>query len=135
MAIVVGIDGSQESKNALHWAVQQGKKQNSAVHAVAVWHHPVQFGFQRMFPDDELQEQAQKAVDEAVSEATKDVSGCEVETRIQRGHTPSVLLAASRTAEMLVLGYRGRGSVSGVMLGSVVLHCVQHASCPVVVIR
>lgn len=133
--IVVGLDGSQQSKDALHWAVRQAKKQGSAVQAIAAWHHPVQFGYPRVFPDRELEEQAQKWVDDAVAEVSKDEPDCEVQTKIQRGHPPRVLLDASETAEMLVLGHKGRGGVAGMLLGSVVLQCVQHASCPVVVIR
>lgn len=135
MAIVVGIDGSEESKNALQWAAKQAAKQNSTVHAVAVWHQPVQFDFQRFYNEGDLEKQAQKVMEEAVAQATQDAPECKVDTKIKRGHTPSVLLDESANAEMLVLGYRGRGGVSRVMLGSVVLHCVQHANCPVVVTR
>lgn len=136
MAIVVGIDGSAQSKSALRWAVRQAEKQNSVVRVVAVWHQPVYFAATpRPFPERELQDAAQQAVDEAVAEATKDVPGFEAETSIQRGHPPRVLLKAAEGAEMLVLGYRGRGGVAGMLLGSVVLQCVQHATCPVVVIR
>lgn len=136
MTIVVGIDGSSQSQSALDWAVRQAEKQGSGVRAVAVWHQPVHFAATpRPFPGRQLQEAAQKAVDQAVSDATKDAPGCEVEASVQRGHPPHVLLNAARNAEMLVLGYRGRGGVAGMLLGSVVLQCVQQATCPVVVIR
>lgn len=133
--IVVGLDGSQQSKDALRWAVRQAKKQGTTVRAIAAWHHPVQFGYPRVFPDRELEEQAQKWLDDAVADVAKDEPDCEVATVIERGHPPRVLLDASDQAEMLVLGHRGRGGVAGMLLGSVVLQCVQHANCPVVVIR
>lgn len=136
MTIVVGIDGSSQSQTALQWAVRQAEKQNAVVRAIAVWHQPVHFAATpRPFPDRQIAEAAQKALDDAVSAATKDAPDCEVETSVQRGHPPRVLLKAARDAEMLVLGYRGRGGVAGMLLGSVVLQCVQHATCPVVVIR
>lgn len=136
MAIVVGIDGSSQSKRALDWAVRQAEKQDSTVRAVAVWHQPVHFAATpRPFPETDFQKEAQKAVDDAVSEATKDAPDCEVETAVEHGHPTRALLDAADDAEMLVLGYRGRGGVAGMLLGSVVLQCVQHATCPVVVIR
>jgi nucleotide-binding universal stress UspA family protein len=51
------------------------------------------------------------------------------------GHPAQVLIDAAREAQLLVVGSRGHGGVAGALLGSVGQHCVQHATCPVVVVR
>lgn len=51
------------------------------------------------------------------------------------GTPASVLLRAARDASLLVVGSRGLGGFAGLLLGSVAQHCVQHAACPVVVVR
>ncbi|MEV0561406.1 universal stress protein [Dactylosporangium sp. NPDC049742] len=51
-----------------------------------------------------------------------------------QGHPAKVLLDAANGAELLVVGSRGHGTFTGILLGSVSQHCVQHAPCPVVVV-
>jgi nucleotide-binding universal stress UspA family protein len=51
------------------------------------------------------------------------------------GHPGAVLCSAAEGAELLIVGHRGRGTVASTIIGSVGLHCVLHASCPVVVVR
>jgi nucleotide-binding universal stress UspA family protein len=46
-----------------------------------------------------------------------------------------VLIGESKEADLLVIGHRGHGAFAGMLVGSVSIHCVTHASCPVVVIR
>jgi len=58
----------------------------------------------------------------------------ELTIRVDEGHPVQVLMDAARTAHLLVLGSRGHGTFTGILLGSVSQHCVQHAPCPVVVI-
>jgi nucleotide-binding universal stress UspA family protein len=58
----------------------------------------------------------------------------EVAIRVVEGHPVHVLMDAARKAQILVLGSRGHGTFTGILLGSVSQHCVQHAPCPVVVI-
>ncbi|WP_317620853.1 universal stress protein [Streptomyces sp. CBMA123] len=59
----------------------------------------------------------------------------EIRTRVQEGGAAACLLDAARGAELLVVGSRGHGGFTGALLGSVGQHCVQHAPCPVVVVR
>jgi nucleotide-binding universal stress UspA family protein len=58
-----------------------------------------------------------------------------VTRRLEQGHPAIALVAASERAQLLVVGSRGHGAFAGMLLGSVSQHCVQHAHCPVVVIR
>lgn len=133
--IIAGLDGSEASKDALRWAVGHGKRLGATVRAIAVWHHPVQFGYPRVLPDREFEEQAERWVRDAVAEVGGAEPGCAVESEVVNGHPPRELIEASADADLLVLGHRGRGGVVGMLIGSVVLQCVQHARCPVVVVR
>jgi nucleotide-binding universal stress UspA family protein len=54
---------------------------------------------------------------------------------VAHGDVSASLIEAAKNADMLVLGSRGRGGFAGLKLGSVSSECVQHASCPVVIIK
>jgi nucleotide-binding universal stress UspA family protein len=58
-----------------------------------------------------------------------------VHTKIGYGHPAPVLIEESQHADLLVVGHRGHGAFTGMLVGSVSLHCVSNAACPVVVVR
>ncbi len=133
--VVAGIDGSQESKNALRWAVRH-TQQLGTLHAVAVWHLPVQFGYHLpVASESELEQPAREQLDAAVTELLPEFPDTRVDKHVVRGHPASVLIDYARAADLLVLGNKGRGAFVGMLVGSVALRCVQHAPCPVVVVR
>jgi nucleotide-binding universal stress UspA family protein len=59
----------------------------------------------------------------------------EIDQVVAHGHAAGVLIERSREADLLVVGTRGHGGFTGMLLGSVSAHCVHHAHCPVVVVR
>lgn len=135
--IVVGIDGSDDSKAALEWAAHQAELTGSTVEAITTWAWPVAFGvaFAYLPPDYNPSADAQKVLDDALGplrEAHPDLS---IETAIAEGHAAPVLVEASRGADLLVVGSRGHGEFAGMLLGSVSEHCVTNAHCPVLVFR
>jgi nucleotide-binding universal stress UspA family protein len=145
--IVVGVDGSPCSKTALRWAMAQAQQTGADVEAVAVWQFPTVYGagFGYAYPastfdgetfdDDSAAADAQKALDETVSEVcARADQPVKVLTRVAQGHPAEVLTTAAAGAQMLVVGTRGHGTFAGILLGSVSQHCVQHAPCPVVVV-
>jgi nucleotide-binding universal stress UspA family protein len=136
--IVVGVDGSTSSRDAIRWAVDEARLRKTKVEAVYAWQSPLVVGFQYIPSDlidpDALDRHAQEIVDAAVAEVG-DPSDVEIETRAVEGLPARVLLAASSEADLLVLGSRGRGGFSELLLGSVGQQCVHHAVCPVVIVR
>jgi nucleotide-binding universal stress UspA family protein len=80
----------------------------------------------------DLREDAEKALDVALGEV--DTSGVEVERVVVEGPAGGALVEASRGAELLVVGSRGRGGFKGLLLGSVSQQCAHHAECPVVIV-
>ncbi|WBO62199.1 universal stress protein [Streptomyces camelliae] len=138
--IVVGIDGSEPSKAALRWAVNQAKLVGGAVDAVFAWDYPTPW--HGLVPPTEkepgdYEEHMRKVLDHAIDEALGPGPGRPVALRTisAHGHPATVLLDAAAGAELLVVGNRGLGEFREALLGSVGMHCVQHAPCPVVVIR
>jgi len=138
--IVAGIDGSESSASALRWAIGQAALTGAAVDAVIAWHYPdlassgiavgaveQTYGFFR--------ENAEKIAADAISGAVDPASDVPVSACVAQGHAAQVLLDASAGASLLVVGSRGHGGFAEALLGSVSQHCVQHALCPVVVVR
>jgi nucleotide-binding universal stress UspA family protein len=136
--IVAGVDGSSSSLSALRWAIRQAVLTGAAVDAVIAWHTPASrggYGWETAGPEQnfDFEEVAARTVMEAVSSTP--ASGVSVRTQVTEGHPAQVLLDACDGAGLLVVGSRGHGGFAEALLGSVSMHCVQHAPCPVVVIR
>jgi nucleotide-binding universal stress UspA family protein len=138
--IVAGVDGSESSKRALRWAVRQAGLTREVVEAVTAWDFPRFHGALGWMPPSgsdqaALEGRARTDLVKAVEDAVGPRPPVEVRTEVRYGTPAGVLLDAARDASLLVVGGRGLGGFSGLLLGSVAQHCAQHAACPVVVIR
>jgi len=136
--IVVGVDGSEQSRRALRWAVRQAGFTHAVVEAVMAWEPPFS-GWGSAVPVAEeahLADLARKALAENIEKAVGTQPPVEIRLRVGEGTPAWVLLAAANEqASLLVVGHRGLGGFTGALLGSVGQYCVQHAPCPVVVVR
>ncbi len=132
--IVVGVDGSEASKRALSWAIEEGRLRQAKVRAVHAWQYPVSDAWAGVPVNiyDVLEESAKAQLAAIVAEAGADAEG--VEQVVVLGAAAPGLLDASRDADLLVVGSRGLGGFKGLLIGSVSQQCVHHAPCPVVVI-
>ena len=135
--IVVGVDGSASSLEALRWAVRQAELTGAAVDAVIAWQFPAAngFGWGVIADDIDYAEVATKVVCEAINQAVDPGSDVRVRPVVVHGYPPQVLTDRAADADLLVVGSRGHGGFAGALLGSVSQHCTHHAPCPVVVIR
>jgi nucleotide-binding universal stress UspA family protein len=131
--IVVGVDGSPSSKSALRWAVRQAQLTDSAVEAVTAWEYPELLAPPPAGFDPE--ELARRVLDSAIDEVAGAVPPVEVDRVVTERHPAQALVDASKGASLLAVGNRGHGEFVGVLIGSVSLHCVAHADCPVVILR
>lgn len=135
--IVVGVDSSHGSRNALRWALAQARMTGATVHVVTAWQNPVVYdGWVPAGPDSySIAAVAEKILAETVADVvgTRD-RPVDIRTAVAEGPAAQVLLTAAAGAELLVVGSRGHGAFAGMLLGSVSQHCVQHAPCAVVVI-
>jgi nucleotide-binding universal stress UspA family protein len=134
--IVVGVDGSQHSKDALVWAAHQAELTGASLVAVTSWTYPQSFGYMAPWPGDlDFEGDAKRLLDDAIAEALGPETVVPVVRTVVAGHPALVLEDLSRTASLLVVGSRGHGEFVGMLLGSVSEFLSTHAHCPVVVLR
>jgi nucleotide-binding universal stress UspA family protein len=138
--IVVGIDGSDMSKSALRWAVDEARAHGAEVVALCAFEapavvpdlspaHPVDLmGVVTEFHDGALQ-----IANEAVNEVVGDDSSVKVLPAAVEDPPAKALIDAAAEADLLVVGSRGVGAVEGAFLGSVSQECAAHAPCPVLI--
>jgi nucleotide-binding universal stress UspA family protein len=139
-SVVVGVDGSAESAAAVAWAARYAKAMGATVRAVLAWHFPTTAGVPPVgiTPPSvtaEVEQSRRDVLDQAIATAFGDPAVVPVERKIVYGHAAQVLIDESKDADLLVVGSRGHGAFTGMMLGSVSTHCVTHAECPVTVVR
>jgi nucleotide-binding universal stress UspA family protein len=133
---VVGVDGSDDSRMALRWAAAVGSAAGIPIRAVQSWTHP-RSAVLPIAPvplsADDMDDQTQQAIDAVVTDTLGSSAG--VTTRVLRGSPAGALLQTVTPESVLVLGSRGLGGFSGLLLGSVSQECVEYAACAVVVVR
>ena len=135
--IVVGIDGSAESKRALAFAIVEAKLRGAELDVVHAWHYPLTATAGYAPPVEAgvyeaLERSAKELVDEAVDEAR--AAGIEARGAAVEGPAAETLVEAAEGAELLVVGSRGRGGFKGLLLGSVSQQCAHHARCAVAIV-
>ncbi len=134
--IVVGIDGSPESAEALRWAINLARLNGASIHAVIAWENTLGFGFVPAGAHS-LEEEARRTLDHTIDKVLAEESGPlpPIERFVKRGHSTPVLVEASRDAQLLVVGDRGYGGFAGLLLGHCGENCARLASCSVVIVR
>jgi nucleotide-binding universal stress UspA family protein len=137
--IIVGVDGSGHSQRALEWAMKEAAMRHDALIVLTV-HQAIKgyYGTAVVNPEDRLlTEQAREA---AQAEADKVLAGLSeprpdsVTVKAVNGFPVEELLAAGDDADMIVLGSRGTGGFTRLLLGSVASQVAQHAHCPVLIV-
>lgn len=134
--IVVGVDGSDSSIEALRLATTLAPALGAGIHAVACWHFPYLYaGLVDASDVKPYEDAAAKGLEESLQKAFDGDRPAGLETSVLNGPAASMLMTVSEDAKLLVLGRRGHGGFSGLQLGSVSNACVAHALCPVLVVR
>jgi nucleotide-binding universal stress UspA family protein len=137
--VVVGLDGSATSTAAIDFAFEQAQTRNAALTAVLAWRDPVRTGPGDLLPLvydlDALQQESTAVLAESVAGHAEKYPDVEVTQELIHGHADDVLIDAARSAELLVVGSRGRGAFRGLLLGSTSRALVHHAPCPIAVVR
>jgi nucleotide-binding universal stress UspA family protein len=133
--VVVGVDGSDPSKQALRWGAQLAASLGAQIEAVQVWRYPYGFEFAYVGPTFELGSDTEKALTETVDEVFGSDRPIDMRLTVVEGGAATVLLRESKGAAMVVVGSRGHGGFAGLLLGSVSAKVAEHADCPVLVVH
>jgi nucleotide-binding universal stress UspA family protein len=138
--IVVGVEGSDGSRAALRWAIDEARVRSATVVVVTAYlptYVPAapDYGYVPLDAPD-LVDEVRKMQDEVVAEAlARGGPPVPLEQQLLKGRAAETLITASQGASLLVVGNRGRGGFRGLLLGSVSQHTAHHAGCPVVIVR
>ena len=140
--IVVGVDNSDGAKEALRFALDEAKLRQATLRVVHTWQYGnigvegIE-GFAPVVGADlgDLRRAAEVALDATLHEVAPDPNGVAIERRVVEGAPATVLVDESRFADLLIVGSRGHGGFTGLLLGSVSQQCAHHAACPVVIVR
>jgi nucleotide-binding universal stress UspA family protein len=132
-AVVVGIDGSEDSMVALRWAERYAHDTGAVLRVAMVWEWPISYGYLTLPPDYSPELDAKATVEKAVAQLS--LPPAQVETAIVEGSAGRELVRLGGDAGLLVVGTHGHGAIGSVLLGSVSGYCVHHATVPVVVTR
>jgi nucleotide-binding universal stress UspA family protein len=136
--IVVGVDHSEGSRRALEWALDEARLRGARVEVVHAWSFPYlptgPFVSAPLLSAEQLEADARVVLDASIAEV--DVAGLAepVEPVLVCDGPANALLERSKGADLLVVGSRGRGGFTGLLLGSVSQAVSQHAPCPVVIV-
>ena len=136
--IVVGIDGSESSQRALEWAAEEARLRGATLKVVHAWFDLFVAGYfvaPAMYERAAIEEAAREVLEKAIASIPDGSPDLEVEAVLVHSQPEAALLHASQTADMVVVGSRGRGGIAGALLGSVSQRVVHHAECPIVVVR
>lgn len=138
--VVVGLDGSDNSRKALAWAVEEARAHDSRLEVVHAF-----VDLQRVLPytmeetggrfDTDRTRVAAEGMVARMLDDTGVPGDLEVATVVEQGAAADALIERSKDAVLLVVGTRGHSGLSEILLGSVSNHVVHRAHCPVVVVR
>lgn len=136
--VVVGVDGSEASKKAIAVAAEAASFRGSPLIAVYAWMPPLTPGLEYLW-SEELVESQRSAAEEAIAIGVAGLAerypDLEIRREIVQSPPVAALVQAAEGAELLVVGSRGRGGISRLLLGSVSHGVLQALPCPVVVTR
>lgn len=136
--VVVGDDGSPGAADAVRFAAAEARRRGVALHVVRAWsivsaERPADVPVGIVPSLTELAESTETAERAHLDDLLGPDAGAEV--HVCHGPSAQALIAASETADVVVVGSRGRGGFANLALGSVAEQCVRHADCPVIVVR
>ncbi|MGW3255187.1 universal stress protein [Streptomyces fungicidicus] len=142
-AVVLAVDGSEAGEAAVEFAFAEAALRKAPLVAIHVWNTFSERAYEGpgdpltavVADADRIREAEQHLLDETVASWQKVHPQVMVERRLVRSRIRPALIDASRGAQLVVTGARGRGGFTGLLLGSVSQALLHHADCPVTVVR
>jgi nucleotide-binding universal stress UspA family protein len=137
-SVIVGVDGSPSATRAAEVAGELALRRGLPLRVMHVFSWPAMYPLHSPeLPAGQIDPRAlaREVLDTAAQHINKLYPDVEVETQLAEGHPAGALVHASRNAEFLVVGHRGLGGFTELLIGSVGVHVTTHAHCPVLVVR
>jgi nucleotide-binding universal stress UspA family protein len=137
--IVVGVDGSGHSQRALEWAMREAAIRHTSLTVLTV-HEAIEgyWGGMATYPDDPARTEQARAAARAESDKVLEALGGprpeSVTVKAVHGYPVEELIKAGQDADMIVLGSRGAGGFTRLLMGSTAGQVAQHAHCPVLIV-
>jgi nucleotide-binding universal stress UspA family protein len=136
--ILLGVDGSPANAPAITFAFEEACRRGCPLLAVHTWTHPVSSGPGDMLPmvydASALEQEEARVFEEALAGWRNKYPDVELRRRLVRGRTRPILIDETGRAQLAVVGTRGRGGFTGLLLGSVSQALLHHAECPVAIV-
>ncbi|RQX02263.1 universal stress protein [Micromonospora inaquosa] len=133
--LLAGVDGSPGSLLALQYALEQAADRGVPLHVIRAWTPPTPRWSPPNLDQRDITAAEKAALDELLAGWQEKYPDVEVTTEVVADNPSRVLAKASRYAQLVVVGSRGRGGFRGLLLGSVSQQLLHHSHCPVAVIR
>lgn len=138
--VVVGDDGSESAAEAVRYALEEATRRNTTLHVIRAWSilsvsrpPDVPPGYAASLEEYEAAAMAEEQA--RITHLLGEDTAVPVEVHCVHSPAAQALIAASETADVLVVGSRGRGGFRTLLLGSVAEQCIRHAAGPVIVVR
>lgn len=136
--VVVGIDGSDNSRAALAWAAAEAARRSAELRIVHALGMPLivsaHGGAARFEPTPEIHGQATGVLGDAEAYVAAHQPGVRTEAVTAMEDAPLAIVRQSRAHDLIVVGSRGMGTFAAMFVGSVSVRVAAHAPCPVVVV-
>jgi nucleotide-binding universal stress UspA family protein len=133
--IVIGYDGSEHARKALDWAIAAAERDPAVIDVVTAWTFPMVPAFALSHTVADVEKAARRELDDALTHVAEVAPDLVVRGEMTDDAAGPALVAASKGADLLVVGPWGRGAMQTLVLGSVSAYCARHAPCTVVVVR
>ncbi|WP_028266991.1 universal stress protein [Arthrobacter sp. MA-N2] len=140
--IVLGYDGSTHSQKALKWALDEAGRRNGQLRLITAWSKPPMSWYPAVLEtaagEIVAEDSPERIAETSQAEALKAAASHGVAATGQAVHADSAasaILDAAKDADLVIVGSRGHGGFPGLHLGSVSTQVIDHAPCPVLVVR
>jgi nucleotide-binding universal stress UspA family protein len=133
--VVVGVDGSEAATAAIAFAAEEATLRGAELRILHVWGIPKAAYSGYVSQLDDYEKDAQVLLDGVVKEAKETYPDLEINGKLGEGSPANFIIAEAKDAKLVVVGSRGHGGFTGLLLGSVSQQLVHHATTPVVVVH
>lgn len=133
--LLVGVDGSESSKRALHWAAKEANLRNASLIILVSWSTPNLGYGGYLTAIEELEREAQSSLDQATKAVSAEFPALVIEGRVVEGNAAIRLIEAADEVDLVIVGSRGHGGFASLMLGSVSGQLAHHCPKPLAIIH